>query len=70
MGELTTYAKLAADIEKPKACRAVGSAVAGNPVAILIPCHRVIKSTGETGQYRWGAKRKSAMIGWEAATTA
>lgn len=66
MGSLTTYAKLASEVNSPKACRAVGSAVAGNPVAILIPCHRVIKSTGETGQYHWGSKRKLAMIGWEA----
>jgi len=69
-GGLTTYAKLAAQIDSPKACRAVGSAVALNPVAMLIPCHRVIKSTGEIGQYHWGAKRKSAIVGWEASRTA
>lgn len=66
MGRLTTYAKLATEVGSPKACRAIGSAVAGNPVAVLIPCHRVIRSTGEIGQYHWGSKRKSAMIGWEA----
>lgn len=66
MGGLSTYAGIAADINNPKASRAVGSAVADNPVAFLIPCHRVIKSTGETGQYHWGSQRKSAMIGWEA----
>ncbi|UEG51976.1 methylated-DNA--[protein]-cysteine S-methyltransferase [Mucilaginibacter daejeonensis] len=66
-GDLTTYAALARSIDHPKACRAVGSAVGDNPVAYLIPCHRVIRSTGESGQYHWGAHRKSAMIGWEAA---
>ncbi|MEO8584413.1 MAG: MGMT family protein [Flavitalea sp.] len=45
----------------------MGSAVGDNPVAYIIPCHRVIKSTGEFGQYHWGTTRKKAMIGWEAA---
>ena len=67
MGGLSTYGSLAASIEQPNASRAVGSAVGDNPVAFLIPCHRVIKSTGEFGQYHWGATRKSAIIGWEAA---
>ena len=69
VGSLTTYAGIAANINNPKACRAVGSAVGDNPVAFLIPCHRVIKSTGETGQYHWGSPRKNAIIGWEAAKT-
>jgi AraC family transcriptional regulator of adaptative response/methylated-DNA-[protein]-cysteine methyltransferase len=69
IGGLTTYAGIAASINNPKACRAVGSAVGDNPVAFLIPCHRVIKSTGETGQYHWGSPRKNAIIGWEAAKT-
>ena len=67
IGGLSTYASVAASILQPTASRAVGSAVGDNPVAFLIPCHRVIKSTGEFGQYHWGATRKSAMIGWEAA---
>lgn len=67
IGGLYTYSSLAKAIQHPTASRAVGSAVGDNPVAFLIPCHRVIKSTGEFGQYRWGATRKSAMIGWEAA---
>jgi len=67
MGGLSTYASIAKNIHQPTASRAVGSAVGYNPVAFLIPCHRVIKSTGETGQYHWGAGRKSAIIGWEAA---
>lgn len=67
MGGLSTYLSVAKAIHQPDASRAVGSAVGDNPVAFLIPCHRVIKSTGEIGQYHWGATRKSAMIGWEAA---
>jgi AraC family transcriptional regulator, regulatory protein of adaptative response / methylated-DNA-[protein]-cysteine methyltransferase len=69
MGELSTYSGIAGQLNNPKASRAVGSAVAGNPVAFLIPCHRVIKATGEFGQYHWGSLRKTAMIGWEAAKT-
>jgi AraC family transcriptional regulator of adaptative response/methylated-DNA-[protein]-cysteine methyltransferase len=67
MGGLHTYGTLAQNIDLPNASRAVGSAVGDNPVAFLIPCHRVIRSTGEFGQYHWGATRKSAIIGWEAA---
>jgi AraC family transcriptional regulator of adaptative response/methylated-DNA-[protein]-cysteine methyltransferase len=70
VGGLTTYGKLASDVQNSNASRAVGSAVGDNPVAFLIPCHRVIKSTGETGQYHWGSQRKNAMLGWEAAQTA
>ena len=66
-GGLTTYGKLAGLVQSPKASRAIGSAVASNPVAFLIPCHRVIKSNGEIGQYHWNSQRKNAMIGWEAA---
>ena len=66
-GGLNTYANVATSIKLPTASRAVGSAIGANPVAFLIPCHRVIKSTGEFGQYHWGANRKTAMIGWEAA---
>jgi len=67
VGELTTYGDLAKNISHPNASRAVGSAIGGNPVAYLIPCHRVIQSTGGFGQYHWGSDRKVAMIGWEAA---
>jgi AraC family transcriptional regulator of adaptative response/methylated-DNA-[protein]-cysteine methyltransferase len=67
MGGLTDYGSIAQSIQSPKASRAVGSAVGSNPVAFLIPCHRVIRSTGDFGQYHWGAARKTAMIGWEAA---
>jgi AraC family transcriptional regulator, regulatory protein of adaptative response / methylated-DNA-[protein]-cysteine methyltransferase len=70
MGGLTTYSGLADAIGQPKAARAVGSAVGANPVAFLIPCHRVIRSSGETGQYHWGSLRKEMILGWEAAKTA
>ena len=66
-GELSTYKNIAAGISHPKASRAVGTAIGSNPVAYLIPCHRVIQSTGLIGGYMWGAERKTAIIGWEAA---
>lgn len=66
-GGLSTYSTIAAVVENSKASRAVGSAVGDNPVAYIIPCHRVIRSTGIIGQYHWGSARKAAMIGWEAA---
>jgi len=69
MGKLSTYGSIAAVIDKPKASRAVGTAIGDNPVAFLIPCHRVIQSTGGFGQYHWGRVRKTTMIGWEAAKT-
>ena len=69
MGQLSTYGNIAAHIQNPKASRAVGSAIGDNPVAFLIPCHRVIQSTGTFGQYHWGSTRKKAMIGWEASRT-
>ena len=66
-GSVSTYSKIAADIKSPTAPRAVGTAIANNPVAFLIPCHRVIKSTGIIGEYHWGSTRKTALLGWEAA---
>lgn len=66
-GRLTTYSGIAGLIDNPNAMRAVGSAIGDNPVAFLIPCHRVIQSGGTFGQYAWGTTRKTAMIGWEAA---
>jgi len=65
-GKLSTYGAIAERIDQPQASRAVGSAVGQNPVSLLIPCHRVIRSTGVFGQYHWGSARKTAMIGWEA----
>lgn len=66
MGKVCSYGQLARAIGQPKASRAVGGAVAANPVAYLIPCHRVIRSSGATGNYRWGRSRKRAMLFWEA----
>jgi AraC family transcriptional regulator, regulatory protein of adaptative response / methylated-DNA-[protein]-cysteine methyltransferase len=66
-GRLTTYAGLAEKTGNPKAARAVGSAVGDNPVAYLIPCHRVIRSSGIIGEYHWGSVRKTAIIGRESA---
>ncbi len=67
MGSLTTYGDIAKSIGKPKAARAVGTAIGTNPIAFLIPCHRVIQNNGNIGGYMWGPTRKSAIIGWEAA---
>lgn len=64
-GKLLTYSEIAESIDNPKASRAVGTALAKNPVAYLIPCHRVIKKVGEFGEYQWGNIRKIAIIGWE-----
>lgn len=69
MGDLTTYGHIATAIGNSNASRAVGTAISRNPVAFLIPCHRVIQSSGQIGGYMWGATRKSAMISWEAART-
>ncbi|MFT4023457.1 MAG: methylated-DNA--[protein]-cysteine S-methyltransferase [Flavihumibacter sp.] len=68
-GKLCTYGSIAAQIDEPGAARAVGTAIGSNPVAYLIPCHRVIQATGHFGGYRWGPTRKAAMIGWESAHT-
>ncbi len=67
MGNLTTYGDIAKHIGKPTASRAVGTAIGNNPIAFLIPCHRVIQASGNIGGYMWGPTRKSAIIGWEAA---
>lgn len=66
-GALTTYGELAATLKKPDAARAVGNAVGANPVAYLIPCHRVLRASGALTGYRWGSERKAAMLAWEAA---
>jgi len=67
MGQLSTYGDIAKQLNISGASRAVGTAVGSNPVAFLIPCHRVIQSTGIVGGYHWRNTRKTAMIGWEAA---
>jgi len=66
LGEVVSYQSVAEQVKLPKGLQAVGSAIGKNPVAFLIPCHRVIKKTGQISEYRWGTTRKSAIICWEA----
>jgi AraC family transcriptional regulator of adaptative response/methylated-DNA-[protein]-cysteine methyltransferase len=66
-GDVTTYQQIAAEIEKPSALQAVGSAVGANHIAYLIPCHRVIRKDGHLGGYRWESVRKKCILGWELA---
>lgn len=68
-GCLVSYQDVAAHIGHAQAYRAVANAVAANPIAFLIPCHRVISHSGKFHKYRWGSARKKALIGWEAAKT-
>ncbi|MFN6166419.1 MAG: methylated-DNA--[protein]-cysteine S-methyltransferase, partial [Pseudanabaena sp.] len=65
-GGITTYQGLGRSLGRPNAARAIGNAVGSNPVSFLIPCHRVIRESGELGGYRWGLERKTAILGWEA----
>ena len=69
-GALCAYEQIAHAIGRPSACRAVGQALAVNPVSYLIPCHRVIRRVGTLGGYRWGSVRKRALLAWEAAQCA
>lgn len=64
-GATRTYADIAKKIGNPKAVRAVGTAIGKNPIALLVPCHRVIQSSGAIGQYHWGIERKKKMLGVE-----
>jgi len=64
-GKTTTYAQIAEAIGRPKAVRAVGTAIGANPIAFLIPCHRVIRSDGGLGGFRWGLECKKKMLEWE-----
>ena len=66
-GATISYGELAERMGRPSATRAVAGAVAGNRIGWLIPCHRVIRSVGESGGYRWGPTRKRAMLAWESA---
>lgn len=65
-GGRTSYGRVAEQVGRPKASRAVGSAVGANPISLLIPCHRVLPSTGDPGKYRWGVGRKLALLEAEA----
>ncbi len=67
LGALTTYGEMATHLRRRGAARAVGAAIGANPIACLIPCHRVIRESGQLGGYRWGETRKAAILGWEAA---
>jgi AraC family transcriptional regulator of adaptative response/methylated-DNA-[protein]-cysteine methyltransferase len=69
-GSLTTYGRLAQAIGQAQAARAVGSAVGANPIAFIIPCHRVIRETGALGHYHWDPIRKRVIVGWELSTRA
>jgi AraC family transcriptional regulator of adaptative response/methylated-DNA-[protein]-cysteine methyltransferase len=65
-GSVASYRQVAEAIGAPSASRAVGRAVAINPIALIVPCHRVIRETGALGGYRWGTPRKRALLAWEA----
>ena len=68
VGETSTYGAVAAAIGQPKAARAVGNTCGRNPVAIAIPCHRVLRNDGAIGGYAWGSERKQALIQAESAS--
>ena len=67
-GRVVSYSDVAAAIGRPTAAKAVGQALSRNPIAYLVPCHRVIRKTGALNGYRWGKVRRKAMLGWEAAS--
>ena len=67
-GRLCSYGQVAAAVGHPSASRAVANAIGANPIAYLIPCHRIIRGTGILGGYRWGIERKQSMLAWESAT--
>jgi AraC family transcriptional regulator of adaptative response/methylated-DNA-[protein]-cysteine methyltransferase len=70
VGKATTYAQVARHIGRPAASRAVGAAVGKNPISFVVPCHRVVGSTGALTGYHWGLPRKRAILGWECGVTA
>ncbi|HMN05231.1 MAG TPA: methylated-DNA--[protein]-cysteine S-methyltransferase [Flavobacteriales bacterium] len=65
VGSLTTYRRIATELGMPQAARAVGTAIGSNPIAWLVPCHRVVRTSGELGGYMWGPTRKAAIMAWE-----
>ena len=69
-GETISYQELAERIGEPKAVRAVASAVAQNPIAMLVPCHRIIHKDGTLGEYHWGRDLKKQLLDWEKNTDA
>jgi AraC family transcriptional regulator, regulatory protein of adaptative response / methylated-DNA-[protein]-cysteine methyltransferase len=68
-GTITSYGKIATKLGDPNSSRAVGTAIGDNPIGYIIPCHRVLKSTGQISGYRWGQTRKKAILGYEASKT-
>ncbi len=66
LGDLSTYGKIALEVGSPHAARAVGTAIGSNPIAFIIPCHRVIQNSGKLGGYMWGLERKRLILAWEA----
>ena len=64
-GEVRSYQQVAEAIGRPTAARAVARACAANPVALVVPCHRVVRTDGQEGGYRWGAERKAALLAHE-----
>ena len=66
-GHVTSYTQIAAAAGAPRAVRAAASAVGRNPISLLIPCHRVLRQSGELGGYHWGLPLKRALLGWESA---
>lgn len=70
LGETATYGEIAAALGRPAAVRAVGRACGANPLALLVPCHRVVRKDGDLGGYRWGIERKLALLGRERAAAA
>lgn len=65
LGQTTSYGALAAQLKRPKAFRAVGTAVGNNPITFLIPCHRVLQQSGALGGYFWGVELKRQLLAWE-----
>jgi len=65
VGQVASYAEIARRIGNPKAVRAVASACAANPVAVLVPCHRIVRKDGSLSGYHWGIWRKQALLAWE-----
>lgn len=70
MGRALPYSRIAQDIGRPKASRAVGAAVGANPISFVVPCHRAMGKSGALTGYHWGLTRKRAMLGWEAGQVA
>ena len=68
-GETRTYQWVAKQVETPRGYQAVGNAIGKNPIAFLIPCHRVTRKNGQISNYRWGAPRKTALLAWEKSQT-